>query len=1679
MQDLAALGIRLATDQLKAGLRELERAQGVVNKTADAADNVGTVSEKAFKRTGESAKGAAREIVRFESQATGAFDRVKKGALDVGGSFDRLQRLALGGFAGGALAAGIISTVDAYTKFTSQLKLATQGQAEYAAALEKVRGIAQSAQADIGAIGTLYARISRNTAELGITQERVGKITESVALALKANGATGQEAASAMLQLSQAFGAGVLRGEEFNAINEAAPNLLKAVADQLGVNQGALKKMAEEGLITSQVLAIALPNALEKFREEAAKTQTIGGAFVNLRNEFTLLIGASAETSGAIGALAGSVNFLAENLETIINLAIAFGGIGLAAKIGTMTQAAINSTKATLALSAAQATLNGTTAAGAGVTALATRALGLLGGPIGVGITLLGAAATAWSMYSDSAETSSKKASDGAAGNANAVRLSTEEVIKYLDEQIKKYKELEIVAKKGSIKETVADQKNFVVEQIRLLQEENKFNGQTISSAAAKNEILARLGAQYGQLAAKASELDVAQKKAFSKEAEKLVEQYNTKFADAAGKAEAAVKAARAEFEKLGQSLPPELEKKIRDSFVKPSKDAENALKQAAKARVDFVESLRTEQKQLEASLSTQGKLSELDKDRIKAAEFFGGKIPKQVEQQLLLNETLRDEADLRKEIAEDEKKALETGDKRIADIIAQAEEIERQNRVYGLGKSQVEELIIAELERKKVGASPKIVAQLEREIEARKRLAGALATDEALDAQRKAKEDAKREIDRITDDIGKSVAEKLLQGGEEGTKKLGEYMKRYFLQLVIRTQIEPVFKQAAGQILGGAGGGFGGGASIAGAIGSFSALSSGGELGLILNQGFKMAGNFAQSAYAFTQTGQQFAGLAAGFGKLAPYAGSIAAVLSGDLRGGAGSAIGTALGSSFGPLGAAIGGAIGGKLLGGLGGGGKVSATRLGPEFAESITKPVTKQYEEIAKSLGAVNSQIKFAADGNTGRQGVNPNYALAALMGNQTLFWTGETALNEASLNVNSLRAVFAALKETNFASNVNAFFDTVNVASASFEELTASLQTAQLLKFVNDEFRAMGGALATLADQSVETLTQFFAMNGGIEGLSAGLNAFYDAFYTEQEKTTRLTNQLTAAFAGFNRPLPQTRMELRALVDSLDLRNTADQQLYATILQLTPALNQLLPAFDGVADSVSNLLGQITDQATQAVDKQIGLSQRAANEARDAARAFFDLAKSLRTVADEIFTQALGGDTVASLAEAFQATFARAITGDRGALGALGGQAQTLVGSIGQNAVSRVDFIRQTALIRNQVEQAAKVSDALGVGADYQAKIFDVQTAILETLKEELESGGINAQRLQEIKTALENVQGAINFAASLTVDQLLGVQGQLLGQTSITQIVAAATEGSEALLNAVLNRLSAQDTGTESIVAQLQKGNAEIGGYLAEIATFFRQQQDAENARRAAEAAEAKRVQDLAAAQNALKAIAEKQSAASSEVARAAAAINPLAGQFGVTLRDSAGGQADFGVSGGQFVADFNDILYNVGNEAGVRNFKNTFYGSGGLYDQTYGRAGELQGYLTELEAQRNLIRSLGGVPQFYNGGMHSGGMRIVGERGPELELTGAARYWNSTQTRMMMNGGMDYAGMMSEMRAMRNELALLRDSNERGQYAIAKNTGNIERRLERWDDGDRLRISVDQEAGETVNVTVI
>ncbi|ABX36715.1 phage tail tape measure protein, lambda family [Delftia acidovorans SPH-1] len=322
-------------------------AQAAAKAQADAAKSAVDMSA-AF-------KSASDQFRAYSTVAVSASDAGQKAAksMDTTATAARALTSAMAMVGVGFGAQELITLADGYGKVTAQLRLATNGASDYAAAMESVRRISRSAQQGLGEVGTLYARIANGTAELGISQRRLSEITEVVALSLRASNATASEASSAMLQLSQAFASGVLRGEEFNAVNEAATRLMKALADGIGQPVGALRKMAEEGKLTAQVLATALPKALEEVRIEAAKMQTIGGSFTVLKNSMMEFFGTTAQSSGAVSGITTSVELLADNLNLLTAAAIGFGATKLSQFMVTAGAAATKNATDTIAYVAA------------------------------------------------------------------------------------------------------------------------------------------------------------------------------------------------------------------------------------------------------------------------------------------------------------------------------------------------------------------------------------------------------------------------------------------------------------------------------------------------------------------------------------------------------------------------------------------------------------------------------------------------------------------------------------------------------------------------------------------------------------------------------------------------------------------------------------------------------------------------------------------------------------------------------------------------------------------------------------------------------------------------------------------------------------------------------------------------------------------------------------------------------------------------------------------------------------------------------------------------------------------------------------------------------------------------------------------------------------------------------
>jgi hypothetical protein len=109
----------------------------------------------------------------------------------------------------------------------------------------------------------------------------------------------------------------------------------------------------------------------------------------------------------------------------------------------------------------------------------------------------------------------------------------------------------------------------------------------------------------------------------------------------------------------------------------------------------------------------------------------------------------------------------------------------------------------------------------------------------------------------------------------------------------------------------------------------------------------------------------------------------------------------------------------------------------------------------------------------------------------------------------------------------------------------------------------------------------------------------------------------------------------------------------------------------------------------------------------------------------------------------------------------------------------------------------------------------------------------------------------------------------------------------------------------------------------------------------------------------------------------------------------------------------------------------------------------------------------NSLAEKNNLPKFANGGMHTGGMRLVGEYGPELEATGPARYYSASQTQSMLGGG-----VVDEIKGLREEVSMLRAEAR----ATAVNTGrtqDIMKRVTR--NGESMIVSTDGEALEVTS----
>lgn len=433
--------------RIQADLKNAQKSLSDLQRSLDR----NTASGQQLTRISTATGGAIDEMSRRVSRGGRNLDQAATDAEGLARQLRQLKSVA-GAVTGLTLGAGLLHSLagvsDEYTSLAARIRLVSSSNENAATTFNSVSQLASATGQHIAATAELYTRMARSL-KGAASQTELLRVTETISKAAVVSGATAQESTAAIIQLSQGLASGTLRGEEFNSVSEQMPRIMEMLEKSLRVTRGELRKMAQDGKLTTDIVFRALKESAQDIDAEFSQMPvTIGRAVTELSNAWVGYIGGTNDALGASKIAAGVISGLAGNLDTLMTavtvVALALGGRKVAAlmavanasrlaKVEAQQLAATELAQARAAVAAAQAEMQ--RAAAAGVTApgrrvaaenaltaalvrqtaaenaltMATKArslagglgaglMGLMGGPMGLAVTGVTLAVTGLGM---------------------------------------------------------------------------------------------------------------------------------------------------------------------------------------------------------------------------------------------------------------------------------------------------------------------------------------------------------------------------------------------------------------------------------------------------------------------------------------------------------------------------------------------------------------------------------------------------------------------------------------------------------------------------------------------------------------------------------------------------------------------------------------------------------------------------------------------------------------------------------------------------------------------------------------------------------------------------------------------------------------------------------------------------------------------------------------------------------------------------------------------------------------------------------------------------------------------------------------------------------------------------------------------------------------------------------
>jgi TP901 family phage tail tape measure protein len=599
----------------------------------------------------------------------------------------------------------------------------------------------------------------------------------------------------------------------------------------------------------------------------------------------------------------------------------------------------------------------------------------------------------------------------------------------------------------------------------------------------------------------------------------------------------------------------------------------------------------------------------------------------------------------------------------------------------------------------------------------------------------------------------------------------------------------------------------------------------------------------------------------------------------------------------------------------------------------------------------------------------------------------------------------------------------YIELLKVADAFKKVQDAADQLAQGVTKIVDAvsvLRPIGSGQFMLEEFARLAETDF----GSVDNFASAVGNAYSVLTTDSRKVADAQSLLDETFKELGLSIPGTRNGFLKLLTAQNLMSKSGQETFSTLIGVVGAFDQVTPRMADFTEALTTLSGELTT----------GL-QSAITAAGNAADQFIDLFRDLRDAASDIRADATGpGAQAGNAMDDFRRAYALAMAGDFDAMRSIGALGSKAVESAAAIASDATEYRLFASRVASQIDNVSGLAAGLGV-----MKTIEEQT--LEEILKLVESGELTTDLLDEniarIATMNDSFLAALMSTGSATVEGLGSTASDIVAGLGATSDQIAVDLGAlGATLGAGLSDHASNILGglggTSSAIVDSLGGVGsgiitELGGMGGSLlSTLANLNVDT--------------VLSLHALNEGIKA-----SISNSDI--------PIVSAIWASTADVISalqmvGEAVNNINKQKEIADLAD-------SAAAKSAKRQASAAPASVPESVKKNPTT---VTSQPAYNYWDAVTSGAGQwgpsgFATGGLHLGGARIVGESGPELEVTGPSRIYSNTQTRSMF----DMNGLIAEVRELRRQIAEADDTKINGLARISKNTKSTKDVLEDWD----------------------